>query len=137
MSAKYLVPAVLATLLAGAATTASADPARERVVADLQQARQEGSAAPSDAGFVYPAWVQLVSFAGTLMTDGHPELDTGRSAASNTVRTAVAAAAPAPLMSDGHPELEATSAAVASAGSATVAIGAAQAPAGKGSDSAR
>jgi hypothetical protein len=58
MSAKYLIPAILVSLLAGCASTNVA------------------STQPSEADYVYPNWVQTANPAGTLMTDGHPELAT-------------------------------------------------------------
>ena len=126
MSAKYLVPALLATLLAGSAfaAPASTDPVRARVVADLEQARKDGSYPPSEADYVYPNWVKIANPAGVVMTDGHPEDYDSKSTASvvrNTAGTpAAASATPAvALMTDGHPELEST------------------ARAGKGADSAR
>ena len=55
MSAKYLIPALLVSLLAGCASTA--DVAR----------------APSERDDVYPNWVSTANPAGTIMTDGHSE----------------------------------------------------------------
>jgi hypothetical protein len=55
MSAKYLIPALLVSLLAGCASTT-----------DLARA-------PSELDYVYPNWVQTANPAGTSMTDGHPE----------------------------------------------------------------
>lgn len=113
MSAKYLVPAFLATLLAGSAFAqpASADPVRARVVAELEQARKDGSYPPSEADYVYPNWVKIANPAGVVMTDGHPEDYDSKSTASvvrNTAGTpAAASATPAvALMTDGHPELD-------------------------------
>lgn len=55
MSAKYLIPAILVSLLAGCASTT--DVAR----------------APSELDYVYPNWVHTANPAGTIMTDGHSE----------------------------------------------------------------
>jgi hypothetical protein len=63
MSAKYLIPAILVSLLAGCASTnvaSATDPVRS----------------PSEADYVYPNWVVTANPAGTIMTDGHPELAT-------------------------------------------------------------
>jgi hypothetical protein len=111
MSVKFLVPAVLISLLAGCASagTASTDPVRARVVADLEQARKDGSYPPSEADYVYPNWVKVANPAGTLMTDGHPEDANGKATTSTTATTARSTATATPavaLMSDGHPELE-------------------------------
>ena len=125
MSAKYLVPALLATLLAGSAIAqpASNDPVRARVVADLEQARKDGNYPPSEADYVYPNWVKVANPAGVVMTDGHPEDYDTKSTASvarNTASVPAASAKPAvALMSDGHQELDVA------------------ARSGKGSDSAR
>jgi hypothetical protein len=116
MSTKYLVPALLATLLAGSAFAqpASTDPVRARVVAELEQARKDGSYPPSEADYVYPNWVKVANPAGVVMTDGHPEDYEARSTASvagNTTGTASAPSAsvkPAVAqMTDGHPEFDA------------------------------
>ena len=112
MSAKYLVPALLATLLAGSAFAqpASTDPVRARVVAELEQARKDGSYPPSEADYVYPNWVKIANPAGVVMTDGRQEDVDARSTASVARTTASAPSASATpavaLMSDGHPELE-------------------------------
>ena len=58
MSAKYLIPAILVSLLAGCASP------------------QVASTSPSEADYVYPNWVHAANPAGTIMTDGHPELAT-------------------------------------------------------------
>ena len=116
MSAKYLVPALLATLLAGSAFAqpASTDPVRARVVAELEQARKDGSYPPSEADYVYPNWVKVANPAGVVMTDGHPEDYETRSTASVARSTASAPAANAnanarpavALMTDGHQDLD-------------------------------
>lgn len=112
MSAKYLVPALLATLLAGSAFAqpASTDPVRARVVAELEQARKDGSYPPSEADYVYPNWVKIANPAGVVMTDGHPEDYDSKSTASVARNTASAPAANAKpavaLMTDGHQELD-------------------------------
>jgi hypothetical protein len=109
MSVKYLVPALLATLLAGCATAdvaSTGDPVRARVVTDLDQARKDGSYPPSEAAYVYPNWVKIANPAGLVMTDGHPEDDKAEPA--RTAVSATASAAPTvALMSDGHPEFDA------------------------------
>lgn len=114
MSAKYLVPALLASLLAGSAFAAPAatDPIRARVVADLEQARKDGNYPPSEADYVYPNWVKIANPAGVVMTDGHPEDYDSKSTASAARSTAsvpaAASATPAvALLTDGHPELDA------------------------------
>jgi hypothetical protein len=113
MSAKYLVPALLATLLAtgASAAPASTDPVRARVVAELEQARKDGSYPPSEADYVYPNWVKTANPAGVVMTDGHPEDYEARSTASvarDTASAPTASVKPAvALMTDGHAELDA------------------------------
>jgi hypothetical protein len=111
MSVKYLVPAVLISLLAGCASTnnvASTDPVRARVVAELEQARKDGSYPPSEADYVYPNWVKVANPAGVVMTDGHPEYDNAKAVTTTAPRStqaATPAATPtAALMTDGHPE---------------------------------
>jgi hypothetical protein len=110
MSAKYLVPALLATLLAtgASAAPASTDPVRARVVAELEQARKDGSYPPSEADYVYPNWVKIANPAGLVMTDGHQEDYDSKSTASVARTTASAPAASAKpavaLMTDGHQE---------------------------------
>jgi hypothetical protein len=112
MSAKYLVPALLATLLAGSAFAqpASTDPVRARVVAELEQARKDGSYPPSEADYVYPNWVKIANPAGLVMTDGHQEDYDSKSTASvarNTASAPAASARPAvALMTDGHQDLD-------------------------------
>ena len=109
MSAKYLIPAILVSMLAGCASTnaASTDPVRARVVADLEQARKDGSYPPSEADYVYPNWVKIANPAGVIMTDANQPIE-----ATTTTAPAAAASARAPesvpvaaIMSDGHPEL--------------------------------
>jgi len=108
MSAKYLIPAILVSMLAGCASTnvASTDPVRARVVADLEQARKDGSYPPSEADYVYPNWVKIANPAGVIMTDANQPIE------ATTTAPAAAAGARAPesvpvaaIMSDGHPEL--------------------------------
>jgi len=145
MSAKYLIPAVLATLLAtGASAATTTDPVRARVVAELEQARQSGHFPPSEADYVYPNWVHVANPAGVVMTDGHPELQGNTGTASRVAaNTETETAAPAvAIMSDGHPELENTGAAAAARPAAATAPAIAlmsDAPSGsvKGGDSAR
>ena len=72
MSIKYLLPAILVSVLAGCASTPVAstdDPARARVLAELDQARRDGSYPPSEADYVTPNWIKVANPAGTLMTD--------------------------------------------------------------------
>jgi len=114
MSVKYLVPAVLVALLAGCASTnnvASTDPVRARVLAELDQARKDGSYPPSEADYVYPNWVKIANPAGVVMTDGNWESDSSKAATTTAVRStpaATPAATPtAALMTDGHPEFAA------------------------------
>jgi len=108
MSAKYLIPAILVSMLAGCASTnvASTDPVRARVVADLEQARKDGSYPPSEADYVYPNWVKIANPAGVIMTDANQPIE------ATTTAPAAAASARAPesvpvaaIMTDGHPEL--------------------------------
>jgi hypothetical protein len=100
MSSKYLIATVLATLLAGTASaqTATTDPVRARVVADLEQARKDGHFPPSEADYVYPNWVKIANPAGVVMTDGHPELENGK--ATRAARTVDNSAQSPVLMSD-------------------------------------
>jgi hypothetical protein len=91
MSVKYLVPALFVTLLAGCATADVAstnDPVRARVLAELDQARKDGSYPPSEANYVYPNWVKTANPAGVIMTDGHPEYENAKAAtvAARTVK---------------------------------------------------
>lgn len=118
MSAKYLVPALVATLLAGSAFAqpASTDPVRARVVAELEQARKDGSYPPSEADYVYPNWVRIANPAGVVMTDGRQEDYDTKSTASVARNTASTASAPAAsarpavaLMTDGHQDLDVAS----------------------------
>jgi hypothetical protein len=109
MSVKYLVPAVLVSLLAGsfAANAApAADPVRARVVAELEQARQNGTYPPSEADYVYPNWVKIANPSGVVMTDGRQD-DVQPTTAKATTTAAFSTPAAA-LMTDGHPELVAS-----------------------------
>jgi hypothetical protein len=102
MSAKYLVPALLVTLLAGCATADVAstnDPVRARVLAELDQARKDGSYPPSEANYVYPNWVKTANPAGVIMTDGHPEYANAK-AASTAARSAAVATPAVAIMTD-------------------------------------
>jgi len=111
MSAKYLIPALVATLLAtGASAATTTDPVRARVVAELEQARQSGHFPPSEADYVYPNWVHVANPAGVVMTDGHPELRGDTGTASRVAATTETAGLAVAIMSDGHPELENTGA---------------------------
>ena len=143
MSAKYLIPAVLATLLAtGASAATTTDPVRARVVAELEQARQSGHFPPSEADYVYPNWVHVANPAGVVMTDGHPELQGNTGTASRVAASTETAAPAVAIMSDGHPELENTGAVAAARQAASTAPAVAlmsDAPSGsvKGGDSAQ
>jgi hypothetical protein len=113
MSVKYIVPALLISLLAGCASTsnaASTDPVRARVVAELEQARKDGSYPPSEADYVYPNWVKIANPAGVVMTDGNWGSDGSKAAtppaARSTPAAKPAATATAALMTDGHPEFD-------------------------------
>jgi hypothetical protein len=113
MSVKYLVPAVLVSLLAGsfsANAAPAADPVRARVVAEIEQARQNGTYPPSEADYVYPNWVKIANPAGVVMTDGRQDdvQPTTAKAATTAARSTPAAAPTVALMTDGHPELVAS-----------------------------
>lgn len=56
MNPKLLIPVLLVAALAGCATTASNDPVRARVLADLAQAKADGSYPLTEAQYVYPNW---------------------------------------------------------------------------------
>jgi hypothetical protein len=110
MSAKYLIPAILVSLLAGCASTNAAsttDPVRARVVADLEQARKDGHYPPSEADYVYPNWVKIANPAGVIMTDANQPIEATTTAtpAAQVTAQAPATAPVAALMTDGHPEL--------------------------------
>ena len=109
MSAKYLIPAVLLSLLAGCAsadTASTTDPVRARVVADLEQARKDGSYPPSEADYVYPNWVKIANPAGVVMTDANQPIEAAATAAPAAQVSARAAdSVPvAAIMTDGHSE---------------------------------
>jgi len=104
MSAKFLLPALLVSLLAGCASTnlaSTTDPVRARVLADLDQARKDGHYPPSEADYVYPNWVEIANPAGVIMTDANQPVET---AAAPVLARAPASPAVAALMSDGHPD---------------------------------
>ena len=85
MSSKFLIPALLVSLLAGCASSTGAS--------------------PSEADYVTPNWVKVANPAGVIMTDGHlAEADTP--AVATAAPRSVAAAPAAARMTDGHPELE-------------------------------
>ena len=108
MSSKYLIPALLVSLLAGTANAApaSADPVRARINAELEQAKKDGSYPPSEADYVYPNWVKIANPAGVVMSDGHPESDSTKGSAATIARQTETATPAVAVMSDGHPELE-------------------------------
>jgi hypothetical protein len=57
MNMKYLIPAVLVSLLSGCASmNDTSDPVRARVLAELQQARADGSLPLTEAAYMYPQW---------------------------------------------------------------------------------
>ncbi|WP_296952214.1 DUF4148 domain-containing protein [uncultured Massilia sp.] len=59
MNKTFLIPVVLAALVAGCASTdtvASSDPVRARVQAELAQARADGTQPLTEAAYVYPNW---------------------------------------------------------------------------------
>jgi hypothetical protein len=59
MNLKSLIPVLLVTALSGCASTAqlaSKDPVRARVLAELEQAKADGSYPLSEAQYVYPNW---------------------------------------------------------------------------------
>lgn len=55
MNPKLLIPVLLAAALSGCASTAN-DATREHVLADLAQARADGSMPLTEAQYVYPNW---------------------------------------------------------------------------------
>jgi hypothetical protein len=94
MSSKFLIPALLVSLLAGCASSTVAstdDAARAHVLAQLD---------------VTPDWVKIANPAGVIMTDGHLAQADAPAVATAAPRSIAAAPAPA-LMSDGHPEFDA------------------------------
>ena len=111
MFTKTLIPALLVALLAGCASTqaASTDPVRARVVAELEQARKDGTYPPSEADYVYPNWVKTANPAGVIMTDGHVADQTTKAAAPVAARSTTPAVA---IMTDGHVDAEAAPASV-------------------------
>jgi Domain of unknown function (DUF4148) len=61
MNPKLLIPVLLAAALAGCASTdtvAANDPVRARVLADLAQAKADGSYPLTEAQYVYPNWAE-------------------------------------------------------------------------------
>ena len=113
MFTKTLIPALLVALLAGCASTqaASTDPVRARVVAELEQARKDGTYPPSEANYVYPNWVKSANPAGVIMTDGHVADQATKSSAPVAASTTTATPAVA-IMTDGHVDAEAAPATV-------------------------
>jgi hypothetical protein len=60
MKTKYLLPLLLVAVLSGCASTgvsSTNDPVRARVVAELQEARANGSLPLTEAQYIYPNWV--------------------------------------------------------------------------------
>jgi hypothetical protein len=60
MQAKFIIPAVFVVALVGgcASTTSDVDPVRARVLAEMEQARKDGSFPPSEADYNYPNWAK-------------------------------------------------------------------------------
>jgi hypothetical protein len=59
MNFKPLIPVMLVAVLSGCASNArlaSNDPVRARVLAELEQAKADGSYPLSEAQYVYPNW---------------------------------------------------------------------------------
>jgi len=56
MKKTCLIPALLVALLSGCASTGGNDPVRQRVLADLEQARADGSYPLTEAQYIYPNW---------------------------------------------------------------------------------
>ena len=114
MFTKTFIPALLVALLAGCASTkaASTDPVRARVVAELEQARQNGTYPPSEADYVYPNWVKTANPAGVIMTDGHVADRATQSSAPVAARSATPARPAVAIMTDGHVDAEAAPASV-------------------------
>jgi len=56
MNPKFLIPALLVAALSGCAATPT-DPVRAKALADIQQARAEGSFPLTEGQFVYPKLV--------------------------------------------------------------------------------
>jgi len=114
MFTKTLIPALLVALLAGCASTNAAptDPVRARVVAELEQARKDGTYPPSEANYVYPNWVKTANPAGVIMTDGHVA-DGATKSSAPAAATSITATTPAvAIMTDGHVDAEAAPAIV-------------------------
>jgi hypothetical protein len=57
MNLKPLIPVLLLSVLSGCAATAGNDPVRARVLAELEQAKKDGSLPLTEAQYVYPNWV--------------------------------------------------------------------------------
>jgi hypothetical protein len=60
MTPKFLIPALLVAVLSGCASTgspASNDPVRARVLAELEQAKADGTHPLTEAQYLYPNWV--------------------------------------------------------------------------------
>jgi hypothetical protein len=56
MKPKFLIPALLVAVLSGCASTGN-DPVRNRVLAELEQAKAEGTHPLTEAQYLYPNWV--------------------------------------------------------------------------------
>jgi hypothetical protein len=59
MNLKPLIPVLLVAALSGCASTAdlaAKDPVRARALADIEQAKADGSYPLSEAQYVYPNW---------------------------------------------------------------------------------
>lgn len=60
MHAKFIIPAVFVVALGSGCASAphDIDPVRARALADIEQARKDGSFPPSEANYVYPNWAK-------------------------------------------------------------------------------
>jgi len=56
MNLKPLIPILFVAALSGCASTTS-DPVRARALADIEQARADGTFPLTEAQYVYPNWV--------------------------------------------------------------------------------
>lgn len=61
MTSKLLIPAFLVLALSGCASArvANDDPVRARVLAELQQARVDGTYPVTETQYLYPNWPEL------------------------------------------------------------------------------